>query len=223
MRHGRHFALRRLAGAVLTLAAATSWAAPVATPSGKALRAEYTIKDQRGARTLLVIRSNDRIEYRDGSMIRIWRKLDDGIEQIDAFPDRQRSVVYSPGDLESVHRTPQWNTLASLLSDDQRSGLEPHGKGKRFAGTATERFIGKDRQQRAVALEWMAADQLPVSYTIAGVESVQLKSLQTMDAATAFTPLADYRSHDFADLGDETLDPFAARYLEMTGGHRHPH
>lgn len=205
--------------AVLLAPTMTVWAR--GTDITDATRAEYQITDQRGTRALSVIRSADRIEYREGDTIRVWRKLDDGVEQIEVFPKDQRTVVYSPGDLETVHRTPHWDTLTSLVGGEDRARLAAAGNGKRFEDHTAQRLKGNDSEGRKVELEWLADSMLPARYSVAGAESLRLQSLQTEPANQAFTDLSEYRAYDYADLGD-SMDPFALNYLKISGsGHSH--
>ena len=119
----------------------TKYAAPaVATApasASQALVAEYQVRDAKGERTLVLVRSADRIEYRmQGEPVELWRKTPDGIARLELFAKEQRSVSWSPGDLRTIGQMPQWPRLASLIDPELRTALKRDGQTKAFGTTA---------------------------------------------------------------------------------------
>ncbi|UJB19977.1 MULTISPECIES: hypothetical protein [Lysobacter] len=212
----------------------TKYAAPaVATASAsasQALVAEYQVRDAKGERTLVLVRSADRIEYRmQGEPVELWRKTPDGIARLELFAKEQRSVSWSPGDLRTIGQMPQWPQLASLIDPELRTALKRDGQTKAF-GTTAARYNGESAEGQPIALEWIEADALPAYYRTGkrkaktgepGLYELRLRKLERVSADAAFTATIDYRETDYADLGDMELDPFAANYVKQHGDHTH--
>lgn len=201
--------------------------ATAAAQPADALRAEYSVRDARGERSLVLVRSDDRIEYRmQGEPVEVWRNTPDGIARLELFAKEQRSVSWSPGDLRTIGQMPQWEQLASPINPELRTRLQRHGDAKALGVTAA-RYRGESAEGQAIALEWIDAEGLPAYYRTAahkpkdgatGAYELRLRKLERVAADDAFTATADYRETDYADLGDMELDPFAASYLK----HREP-
>jgi hypothetical protein len=191
--------------------------------AGDTWRAEYEVREGEARRTLVVVRSDDRVEYRAGvdAPVRIWRRLDDGIERLEVFAGRGAAVLASPGDLRTFEAAPDWETLAGIVPASLRASLEPRGHARRFERDAS-RHSGRDPDGHRVALEWLDEVGLPADYR-AGDYRLHLRSLERVDEAQAFTPVADLRVYDRADLGDMPLDPFARDYLDRFGSRAHAH
>lgn len=212
--------------------AAAAWLLPLCVLAGQgwageAWRAEYEVRDGSGTHVLVVVRDDRRIEYReqDAPMHRLWRRTGDGVERTEVFPGRQAAVVSSPGDLRTMGEMPEWDAIAGLIPPALRDDLERDGQAQRFGQQAT-RYSGSGERGDRVTLEWLEAVGLPASYrTGRGRDrhGLTLRSLQRVPADEGFTPLADLRLYDRADLGDMPLDPFARDYLGHFGKHRHAH
>jgi hypothetical protein len=201
------------------------------TVSMPVLVAEYQVRDAQGERTLILVRSADRIEYRmQGEPVEIWRKTPDGIARLELFAKEQRSVSWSPGDLRTIGQMPQWEQLASPINPELRTRLQRNGEVKALGATAA-RYRGESAEGQAIALEWIEADGLPAYYRTgkhkaksgeAGAYELRLLKLERVGADGAFSATSDYRETDYADLGDMELDPFAAAYLKHRGeAHAH--
>ncbi|QQP94112.1 hypothetical protein [Lysobacter enzymogenes] len=206
-------------------------AAPVAAPDAEALLAQYVLRDARGERSLVLVRSADRIEYRQqGEPVELWRQTPDGISRLELFAAEQRSVAWAPGDLRTAGRMPQWEQLASPINAQLRDKLKRDGNAKAL-GLSAQRYRGESAEGRPIALEWLADAGLPAYYRTgpakpkagdAGFYELRLVKLERVDAASAFTATAGYREIDYTDLGDMELDPFAVAYLKRNGhGHEH--
>lgn len=196
------------------------------------LFAEYQVRDARGERSLVLVRSADRIEYRmQGEPVEVWRRTPDGIARLELFAKEQRSVSWSPGDLRTIGEMPQWEQLASPINPELRTRLQRHGE-VNVLGAVALRYRGESAEGQAIALEWIEADGLPAYYRTgkrkagasgaAGGYELRLRKLERVGAEGAFTATSDYRETDYADLGDMELDPFAASYLKHRGeAHAH--
>ncbi|MGH8080132.1 MAG: hypothetical protein ACREP7_06115 [Lysobacter sp.] len=203
----------------------------VAPASATALIAEYQVRDAQGERTLVLVRSADRIEYRmQGEPVEIWRKTPDGIARLELFEKEKRSVSWSPGDLRTIARMPQWEQLLSPLNPQLRTKLQRHGEVKAF-DTVSARYRGESAEGAPIALEWIEADALPSYYRTGkrnakpgqpGLYELRLRKLERSGVEAAFTATRDYRETDYTDMGDMELDPFAANYLKQhSDGHSH--
>ncbi len=203
--------------------------APAAAPDTQALVAHYTVRDARGERTLTLVRTADRIEYRQpGEPVELWRQTPDGIARLELFAAEKRSVAWAPGDLRTTGRMPQWEQLASPINPQLREKLQRDGSAK-VLGLSAERYRGESAEGRAIALDWLSGEGLPAYYRTgpakpkkgdAGFYELKLVKLERVGAQTAFTATGDYRETDYADLGDMELDPFAAAYIKRNG-HAH--
>ncbi|MEI2431536.1 hypothetical protein RDV84_11090 [Lysobacter yananisis] len=203
--------------------------APTVVLDAQALVAEYQVRDARGERSLILIRSADRIEYRQpGEPVELWRQTPDGIARLELFAAEKRSIAWAPGDLRTTGRMPQWEQLASPINPQLRDKLKRDGSAKVF-GLSAERYRGESAEGQAITLEWLAGEGLPAYYRTGsakpkagdtGFYELKLVKLERVGAETAFTATGDYRETDYADLGDMELDPFAAAYLKRNG-HAH--
>jgi len=198
---------------LLLLIAGQGWA-------GDAWVGEYRIRDARGERTLVLIRDDTRIEYRvPGEPVRTWRKTPNGVELRELHPDAHRMIVYAPGDLRAMDRTPDWARLAGLVDPDLRARLIAKSEGSAF-GQPMTRYHGTDAQGLPVQLDWLAGTGLPVRLSIdtprkaqrgdksRDGDAIRLLALQRTSAELAFTPIDGLLEIDHADLGDMELDPF---------------
>lgn len=202
---------------------------PAVAADAQALVAEYKVRDARGERSLILVRSADRIEYRQpGEPAELWRQTPDGIARLELFAAEKRSIAWAPGDLRTAGRMPQWEQLASPINPQLRDKLKRDGSAKAL-GLSAERYRGESAEGQPIALEWLAAEGLPAYYRSGsakpkagdtGFYELKLAKLERIDAQTAFTAAGDYRETDYADLGDMELDPFAAAYLKRNG-HAH--
>lgn len=211
-------------------AAVVDSATPAAVaPDAQALIAQYTVRDARGERSLTLVRSADRIEYRQpGEPAELWRQTPDGIARLELFAEEKRSIAWAPGDLRTTGRMPQWQQLASPINPQLRDKLKRDGSAK-VLGLSAERYRGESAEGQPIALEWLAGEGLPAYYRTGpakpkagdtGFYELKLVKLERVGAQTAFTATGDYRETDYADLGDMELDPFAAAYLKRNG-HAH--
>lgn len=204
-------------------------ATPAVAPDAQALVAEYRVRDARDERSLILVRSADRIEYRQpGEPVELWRQTPDGIARLELFAAEKRAVAWAPGDLRTTGRMPQWEQLASPINPQLRDRLKRDGSAKAL-GLSAERYRGESAEGRPIALEWLAGEGLPAYYRSGpmkpkagdtGAYELKLVKLERAPAALAFTATGDYRETDYADLGDMELDPFAAAYLKRNG-HAH--
>lgn len=186
-----------------------------AVEAGQAWVAEYQLHDAQGDRTLVVVRDEQRVEYREtGQPIRVWRQGGDGLEHHQIFPDDRKVVVYTPGDLRALGHTPDWTKLSELVDPALRDQLKDAGS-TRISGEQARRYRGT-RDGARIELAWLQSPALPARYRRnAGEERFELtlRKLERRAAGEAFTPTAGYREMDFADIGDMALDPFARRYI----------
>ena len=174
----------------------------------------YRIRDAVGERELVLLRGDDRIEYRiAGEPVRVWRKVADGIELSELYPQQRRKVVFSPGDLRTLDKEPDWALLGDLIDPALRAQLQAAGGGRGFDQAQT-RYRGHDAQGRPVELDWLDAAALPARYCVGrpkakrcDADAIRLQGLRQVDAA-AFSPADELLEIDQADLGDMELDPF---------------
>lgn len=190
----------------------------------QALVAEYTVRDARGERTLVLVRDAERVEYRiQDEPIQLWRQTADGIAHLELFPQERRSIAYAPGDLRTLDRVPQWTRLTGLIDPALLTRLRRTGSGHAF-DEVLARHRGDDANGDKVTLDWLETDALPAYFRSGAGDTayvLRLHKLQRIRADAAFTSTADYRELDYADLGDMELDPFVARYLRRHGHAEH--
>lgn len=193
---------------LLALLAGPAWA-------GDAWVADYAIRDDKGERTLVLVRDDDTVEYRiSGEAPRIWRRLQDGVEMRELHPAEKRVVTYSPGDLRTLGMPTEWGLLAGIVEPGLRTRLS-RKDGARVFDQASVRYAGSDAQGKQVILDWLADAGLPVRYCVgeqcaakrdAG-DGLRLRSLKRMPADQAFSSEEGLLEIDQADLGDMEMDP----------------
>jgi len=188
--------------------------------AGDAWVGDYRIRDAGGERALVLVRDDSRIEYRvPGEPVRTWRRTPDGIELRELHPDAHRMIVYAPGDLRAMGRTPDWARLAGLVDPDLRARLTAKSEGSAL-GQPMTRYRGTDAQGLPVQLDWLDGTGLPVRLSIdtprkaqrndksRDDDGIRLLALRQTPAELAFTPIDGLLEIDHADLGDMELDPF---------------
>ncbi len=201
---------------LFALAVGCAFAAQAEPPS--ALRAEYEVRRPDGkTKTLMFVRDEARIEYRlAGEPVRQWRRLGDGLSHRVIFPEDRRIVEYAPGDLRALGHMPEWTTIRSLIDPQLRTTLKPGRRGQAF-DEASQRYAG-ERKGVPVELVWLQVSELPARYRQGRgrrAETLTLKRLERVPAATAFTDARGFRTLDYADLGDMERDAFARRFIEQ--------
>ena len=193
---------------LLALLAGPVWA-------GDAWVADYAIQDAKGERTLVLVRDENRVEYRiSGEAPRIWRRLQDGVEMRELHPQEKRVVTYSPGDLRTLGMPTEWELLAGIVEPGLRTRLSMQDGAKVF-GQPSVRYTGADAQGNKVILDWLAGASLPVRYCVGGQraakrgagDGLRLRSLKQVPAEQAFSSEEGLLEIDQADLGDMEMDP----------------
>jgi hypothetical protein len=189
--------------------------------------AEYRVHDGEGDRTLVLVRSDARVEYRlPGEPVRVWEHGADGLVHSEVFVADGRIVSYAPGDLRALGRNLQWPQLSHLVDPALRAQLQPLGTTRVSAaqGAMAQRYRG-DVQGVPVQLHWLEAAGLPARYRSGkgrAAYMLELRALEQLPASQAFTATEGLREIDYADIGDMALDPFARHYTRedaSTAGH----
>ena len=196
----------------LVLVAGQGWA-------GEAWVGDYRIRDAQGERALVLVRDDNRVEYRvAGEPIRVWRQTSDGLELTELYPAERRRIVYAPGDLRTMELRPDWAQLTGLVDPALRTQLAASsGDATAFAQPLT-RYRGNDAKGARVELDWLAEAGLPARYCTGqrcgrrrGEEALSLLNLKSVPAEEAFTPLEGLLEIDHADLGDMEQDAFVRK------------
>ena len=192
---------------------------PVASIDASAFAwvATYGLREPGGERQLVVVRTDDRVEYRmQGEPARVWRRLADGLEYRELHPQDGRAVVYAPGDLRALEHSPDWAQLHGLVAPGVRAQLRAGGT-RRVDGRTARHFEG-DTEGARITLDWLDDAALPAQFvrrTDGGTTRLVLRRLERVDAATAFTAGEDLREIDYTDLGDMELDDFASHHIRQ--------
>lgn len=204
------------------LGAGPAWAGSGATDT-LAWVAEYRVHDSRGDRTLVLVRTDARVEYRwAGEPVRIWENGADGLVHREVFVADACVVSYSPGDLRALGRNPGWLQLNHLLDPALRMQLQKRGMAKVGAARdmRAQRYRG-EVQDVPVQLDWLEAAELPVRYRSGKGQAayvLELRALEQRPASLAFTATDGLREIDYADIGDMERDPFVRRHLDGSTG-----
>jgi hypothetical protein len=219
--------MRRVLPLLLCLCGAgPTWAgsAPATTPpEALAWVAEYRVHDGQGDRALVLVRNQDRVEYRlEGEPVRVWVQDAEGLSHQEVFLADARVVSYAPGDLRALGRHPEWASLNHLVDPALVGQLAGQGavQVRAVRDAAARRYRGQVHGVQTV-LDWLDAAQLPAAYRSGrGKEAyvLELRALRQLPVAQAFTATADLREIDYADIGDMELDPFARRYIRQGAG-----
>lgn len=185
--------------------------------------AEYRVHDGQGDRTLVLVRSDARVEYRlAGEPVRVWESGADGLVHREVFVADGRVVSYMPGDLRALGRNPEWSQLSHLVAPALRAQLQEKGTTKvSVAHEAPARRYRGDVRGVPVQLDWLEAADLPARYRSGKGRAayvLELRSLEQRPAGVAFTATDGLREIDYADIGDMELDPFARRYIREGAG-----
>lgn len=206
--------------------AGPAWAGSVAATAPKeavAWVAEYRVHDGQGDRTLVLVRNEDRVEYRlEGEPVRVWALAADGLSHREVFAADGRIVSYTPGDLRALGRDPDWASLSHLVDPALIGQLAERGAVRVRAArdAAAYRYRGQVRGV-PTRLDWLDGPQLPAAYRSGrgkDAYALELRGLRQLPEAQAFTATAGLREIDYADIGDMELDPFARRYIRQGAG-----
>lgn len=208
---------------LLALIAGQGWAGEGGDDSGSqavagktAWVADYRIRDANGERGLVMVRDDNRVEYRVANEpVRVWRQTADGVELRELYSAERRMVVYAPGDLRTLDKVPDWAQLSGLVDPALRTQLKATGDAAAFAQPLT-RYRGVDRDGTPVALDWLADSGLPARYCAGkhcssrsrSDDALRLQGLTQASAEGAFTSFEGLLEIDHADLGDMELDAF---------------
>ncbi|GAB3090863.1 hypothetical protein [Lysobacter terrae] len=217
------------------LGAGQVWAGPAAqassdstgADSATAWVAEYRVHDGQGDRTLVLARSDDRVEYRiAGEPVRVWMRGADGLTHQEVFVAEGQVVSYTPGDLRALGRDPGWVALNHVVDPSVREHLQAQGstRSRSANGAEVQRYRGQVRGV-PVELGWLEQAALPASYRSGqgrAAYTLELRALKTEPVAQAFTRTDGMREIDYADIGDMELDPFARRYIREGAGSAQP-
>ncbi|WP_246601182.1 hypothetical protein [Alteromonas antoniana] len=134
------------------------------------------------------------------------------------FDGHQRAIEYQPG--ESIHGEVEsdWPYRYQLVSEtffDQLTKVSESGSGCEVIQT-----FEKNTDDGIVSLSWLPALNLISSFTVsqAGIEkhwSLNSVSHDKTMIDAFFDARADYKSTDYADIGDDHTDPFLTNMVNQ--------
>ena len=162
----------------------------------------------------------------NGKSGHIWQRDTNGqVSYQRIFPAAKRVIVYYPGDLRALQRSPEWKKLASVI-DPTLLGSALTAKGKvTILNRQARRYTGRVGGEEFEVL-WLEHEQIParVRRKNKGYEEVvELKEMYPLEKSPwPRTETAGYESIDYADLGDKESDPFVRAFLHG-GGMTHDH
>lgn len=156
-----------------------------------------------------------------------WTKAADGtISYQSLFHDQKQLIDYVPGDLKAIGSELDWSALATLLNSAMIAPLRADGTEQVLGRTAIH-YQSND-PAKPIEVLWLVQEQLPamIKYTDNGhIVTTRLTAIYPLaQSPWPYQRAADYRSTDFADLGDKEGDPFIKSIQhKLKGGHNHVH
>ncbi len=172
------------------------------------------------------LRGPDRVgfEHPDRGLVEVWTRAPNGeLRFARWFPQHQRAITYTSGELASLGRHAEWDTVSAVVPPDVRTALSDAGKTKFRCLDATVHRGELDGKR--YELVWLTKLVLPARLTVTtggARHELVLESVETGDAvARALARGRDYAAMDYADIGDHESDPFVARLIAQ-GFVEHP-
>lgn len=179
------------------------------------------------------IRQERRIEMARAGYAEVWRRDERGeLTWQRVFPSDRKLIEYTPGQLRTENRLPDWRTLNTIINVQRLAELKPAGQATVFNRPA-RRFRGQWGNERIEVL-WLQREAIPARITRTENRKTYTLDLSSLHIQPAPSwPRADvdtidtYELLDAADLGDREHDPFVARLLESDSqesagvAHRH--
>lgn len=190
-------------------------------------------RDHKESTDWYFIRGNDQVETARGDYAEVWRRDERGEVTLTRVFHRDRKLIqYTPGELRTQGRRPDWSVLNSIIDLRRFAALKQVGTVSILGRTAL-RYAGKLGGERIEVL-WLAKEALAAKLVRSGRDgsvSLELKELRSSpDSRWPQAGLAradQYAFLDGADLGDMEYDPFVQRVLGVDSGHgahaHHPH
>lgn len=218
-----------MADTVSTKASVNDTANPasVALP---AVAAHYVIATGPQKADWFLIRESQQIQTYNPTLQRgeIWLRDTKGrIEHQQVFSADHKIVEYTQGQLLTLHRLPQWQQLATLISPQEFAALKKTGE-RDVNGKLAWVMQGTVRGE-ASTVWWLPELQLPARIVTHDAEHQMVIELQDHQLSKPAswnwmddTELANYDRIDGSDLGDLESDPFVQKLLAQEG-HSHHH
>lgn len=193
---------------------------------GSVLKAQYEIEvlyhgESRKTLSMTLWRDGNNVahQYPQTQITEAWTLVRNTLIKPTRFFDaHQRAIEYQPG--ESVHGKVEsdWPYRYQLVSNsffDELTKTSESGQGCELTQTFTKHTADGD-----ITLKWQPALQLVRSFTIHqdGVEKHwEMKSISVDDAAITdfFDQRMEYKSTDYADIGDDHTDPFLTNMVNQ--------
>ena len=173
-------------------------------------------------------------EYPERGISEVWLRNKKGQLSFQRwFMHEERIIVYEFGDLRSVGKETQWQRVEQPFNLDELEQLKTAGQLKYHCLPAA-RYRGKRRDGDHVEVVRLQANGAIAAIAIDSINgSVKTRLTELKPAgevAVFFASASDYRSTDFADVGDEEADPFISRLIafgfvehrEQEGSIRYP-
>ncbi len=145
----------------------------------------------------------------------VWRLSRNGqISYQRVFHKEKRMIEYTPGDLRSLHRYPDWSRLAGVIDPAiLNKELKVYGVAE-ILGRSARRYQGRLNGVE-VEVWWLEREQVPALirqvYTDREV-TLRLNAIYPLSKSPwPHDQTAGYASIDYVDLGDKQIDPFVRR------------
>ncbi|MDF1638674.1 hypothetical protein [Alcanivorax jadensis] len=177
---------------------------------GRALHARYQVFDGDTSRHVDFYRFQDRVAWRQGEVISVWRKDADSASLLRVFPGHQRSIWYPTGDLRALGKEAQWQTVTGW-PQPEKAGFTPVNDSSVVVVQGCKAWQYEKAGQTVL---WAEEPALPVRMSD-GERRWQLVSLQQVPASETFVRWEQWPSTDFADVGDNEADPFLRKMIAL--------
>ncbi|GGW95216.1 hypothetical protein [Alteromonas halophila] len=134
------------------------------------------------------------------------------------FDAHQRAIEYQPGERIHGKVDSDWSYRYQLVSNALLSRM--HLRDTTGTGCQTVQSFELEENGRTLTLSWLPALHLVKSFTASTANTRSHWSLETLhhnadNTAAFFTKRAQYKSTDFADIGDDHTDPFLTNMVNQ--------
>lgn len=158
-------------------------------------------------------------EYLDTGMTEVWQKLSNGeLRLIRYFDHDKQAIEYQPGEVSYHNAKSYWQQLQHMVDDAMLAKMTLTNKVGSGCNYVETYQLNTDKQ--TLTIDWMPQYHLTksLSKVVNGIETNwQLVKLidQQQKILDTFKIREQYRSTDYADIGDNESDPFLKKMISL--------
>ena len=158
-------------------------------------------------------------EYKETAVTEVWERLNNGqLRLVRDFDRFKQGIEYEPNEIKIKHNNNNWHLKKQLISQsfiDNMTLLSTTGN-----DCTTQKKYVKKTSKYKINLQWLVNQKLIYKLTIESAKEKVSWELLTVEnnankVKNLFKRHSDYKTTDYADIGDNESDPFLMKMINI--------